>query len=98
MLSILLVAGCGPPPPTAEDIRQAYADHVRRDPVHERGLQAKEAPMAIPQQRPSCTRDGRTHFDCRIRVIFETQAGRESQEQQIHIRRERDSWVIDSIN
>ena len=69
------VAGvCGVAPPATDEIRRAYAEHVEADRVHERGLQAKEAPVVIPQQEASCSRDGRTHFDCRIRVIFETDA------------------------
>jgi hypothetical protein len=95
---LALLAGCGAPPPTTDEIRRAYSEHVEADRVHERGLQAKEAPVVIPQQEANCSRDGRTHFDCRIRVIFETAAGARSQEQNVHIRREADAWIIDSVN
>lgn len=93
-----LAASCADRPPTAEDIRQAYAAHVERDPVHGAGLKAVEAPAVIPYQEPRCSSDGNYHFDCRITVIFETRAGRHSQEQVIHIRRTDGAWHIDSIN
>lgn len=93
-----LLSACGASPPTADDIRRAYAIHVENDPVHERGLRAKRAPAVIPRQDPDCTRDGWSHFDCRIRVIFETPTAPRSQEQTIHIRRDRGAWVIDSAN
>lgn len=89
---------CGVPAPTTEELRQAYAEHVEADRVHERGLEAKQAPVVIPQQEATCSRDGRTHFDCRIRVIFETPAGPRSEEQNVHVRRDGVSWAIDSIN
>lgn len=95
---MLALAACAEEPPTAYDIRQAYAAHMERDPVHEVGLRAKAAPVAIPQQEPNCRSDGNAHFDCRIRVIYETSAGRRSEEQLIHIRRENGTWLIDSIN
>ena len=98
MVVPLLLSSCGAPPPTTEDIRRAYAEHVEADRVHERGLQAKQAPLVIPQQEPNCSRDGRTHFDCRIRVIFETEAGPHSEEQNVHVRREGGTWIIDSVN
>ena len=93
-----LLSGCGVSPPTTDDIRGAYAKHVEADRVHERGLQAKQAPLVIPQQEPNCSRDGRTHFDCRIRVIFETAAGPRSEEQNVHVRHEDGAWIIDSVN
>ena len=93
-----LLSGCGVSPPTTDDIRRAYAEHVKVDRVHERGLQAKQAPLVIPQQEPNCSRDGRTHFDCRIRVIFETAAGPRSEEQNVHVRHEGGAWIIDSVN
>lgn len=93
-----LLNACAEEPPTALDIRQAYAAHMERDPVHGVGLRAKAAPVAIPQQDPDCRSDGGAHFDCRIRVIYETRAGPRSEEQVIHIRRENGSWLIDSIN
>lgn len=92
------LSSCGVPAPTTEDLRQAYAAHVQVDRVHERGLEAKHAPLVIPQQESNCSRDGRTHFDCRIRVIFETPAGHRSEEQNVHIRRDGAAWVIDSVN
>lgn len=95
---LLALASCGSRPPTTEEIRDAYARHVRDDPVHEVGLKARQAPVVIPQQEPACSSDGDTHFDCRIRVIFETDAGRKSEEQRVHIRREGRSWVMDSVN
>lgn len=95
---LVLLAACGQQAPTVEEIREAYAAHMRRDPVHERGLRAKDAPAVIPQQEPQCTPDGRTHFDCRIRVVFETPAGRHSQEQAVHIKLERGTWSVESIN
>ena len=95
---LLLLTSCGPKPPTAQEIRDAYARHVRADPVHEVGLKARQAPIVIPQQEPVCTPDGNAHFDCRIRVIFETDAGPKSEEQRVHIRREGGSWVMDSVN
>ena len=95
---LILLASCGPKPPTAQEIRDAYAKHVTDDPVHEVGLRARQAPVVIPQQEPVCTRDGGTHFDCRIRVIFETEAGPRSQEQRVHIRREAGAWIMDSVN
>lgn len=93
-----LLSGCGVAPPTTDDLRRAYAEHMEADRVHERGLQAKQAPLVIPQQEPNCSRDGRTHFDCRIRVIFETAAGPHSEEQNVHVRFEGGAWIIDSIN
>lgn len=98
ILPLALLSACGAPAPTAEELRQAYATHVEADRVHERGLRAKEAPVVIPQQEPNCSRDGTSHFDCRIRVIFETPAGPRSQEQNVHVRRDGASWAIDSIN
>lgn len=98
LVPLALLSGCGAPPPTTDDIRRAYAEHVRLDRVHERGLEAKQAPLVIPQQEPICSRDGRTHFDCRIRVIFETTAGPRSEEHNIHIRLESGSWIADSVN
>lgn len=95
---LVLLSACGVAPPTTDEIRRAYAEHVEADRIHERGLQAKEAPVVIPQQEANCSRDGRTHFDCRIRVIFETAAGPRSQEQNVHIRREGGAWIIDSVN
>lgn len=97
-VALALLASCGVQPPTAEEIHHAYAEHVHADRAHELGLQAKQAPVVVPQQEPRCTADGNAHFDCRIRVIFETDAGPRSQEQQVHIRRESGRWVIDSIN
>lgn len=96
--TFLLVSACSSQPPTAEEIRAAYAAHVREDPVHEVGLRAKAAPAVIPNQEPRCTSDGNGHFDCRIRVIFETTSEPRSQDQLIHIRSEGGTWVIDSIN
>ena len=98
MMPLLLLNACAEQPPTALDIRQAYAAHMERDPVHGVGLRAKAAPVAMPQQEPDCRSDGDAHFDCRIRVIYETRAGRRSEEQVIHIRRANGSWLIDSIN
>lgn len=95
---LALLSGCGTPPPSTDDIRRAYAEHVEADRVHERGLQAKQAPLVIPQQEPNCSRDGRTHFDCRIRVIFETAGGPRSEEQNVHVRHEGGAWIIDSVN
>lgn len=95
----IIAASCGAEtPPTAADIRIAYAAHVAADTSHGRGLNAVEAPAVIPFQEPKCSADGNYHFDCRITVIFETPAGRRSQEQAIHIRRSADEWHIDSIN
>lgn len=96
--AILLLSACGGRPPTTEEIRQAYADHVQRDRVHEVGLQAKQAPLVIPQQQPLCTHDGKSHFDCRIRVIFETADGPRSEEHDVHVRREGGTWIMDSVN
>jgi hypothetical protein len=96
--TLAFLSACGVPAPTTAELRQAYADHVESDRVHERGMEAKQAPVVIPQQEPSCSRDGWAHFDCRLRVIFETPAGRRSEEQNVHVRRHGDSWVIDSIN
>lgn len=98
LVPLALLSGCGAPPPTTDDIRRAYAEHVQADRVHEVGLEAKQAPIVIPQQEPNCSRDGRTHFDCRIRVIFETVAGPRSEEHKVHIRREGGSWIADSVN
>lgn len=80
------------------DVRSAYAQHVEQDPVHEVGLKAKEPPAVIPNQEPECSSDGSGHFDCRIRVIYETKAARRSEEQTIHIRRADGGWVIDSLD
>lgn len=78
------LSSCGVPAPTTEELRQAYAAHVQVDRVHERGLEAKHAPLVIPQQEPNC--------------IFETPAGHRSEEQNVHIRRDGAAWVIDSVN
>lgn len=98
VLAALALAGCGRAPPTIEDIRDAYTAHVQADLVHEKGLGASEAPLVIPNQEPACTSDGGGHFDCRVRVIFETPQGRHSQEQKVHVRRDQGSWTIDSMN
>ena len=98
VVGLPVLASCGPKPPTTEEIRDAYARHVRDDPVHEVGLKARQAPIVIPQQEPVCSSDGNAHFDCRIRVIFETQAGPRSQEQSVHIRHEGGRWIMDSVN
>lgn len=93
------LVGCGgPEPPTMEEIRSAYAAHMRRDPVHEIGLAAQAPPAVLPNQAPLCTSDGGSHFDCRIKVIFETKGSKRSDEQKIHIRRDGGSWIIDSLN
>ena len=98
LAAALFLAGCGGRPPTVEELRTAYATHMRDDPVHEKGLSAKEAPAVIPQQEPRCKSDGNGHFDCRIRVIYETEGSRHSKEQAIHVRREGGGWIIDSID
>ena len=98
MGSALLLSSCGRQSPTVEEIRIAYATHMQRDRVHERGLRAKQTPVVIPQQDPQCTADGNAHFDCRIRIFFENPAGRRSEEQHIHIRRVAEGWAIDSID
>lgn len=98
-LGLGCLVGCaGPEPPTTEDIRSAYAAHMRRDPVHEIGLSAQAPPAVIPNQSPICTSDGGSHFDCRIRVIFETKGRKRSDEEKVHIRRDGESWIIDSLN
>ena len=81
-----------------EDIRQAYAAHVDADPVHEVGLGARAQPAVIPNQDLRCSSDGNSHFDCRVRVIFETSSERRSQDQLVHVRREGGTWIIDSVN
>ena len=98
LTSLAFLWGCGAPPPTTDDIRRAYAEHVEADRVHELGLQAKQAPLVIPQQDANCRRDGTAHFDCRIRVIFETAEGPRSEEHAVHIRSEGGSWIVDSVN
>ena len=98
LAAFLLLSACGTTPPTTQEIREAYADHVRSDRVHEVGLRAKQAPVMIPQQEPRCSHDGSTHYDCRIRVIFETAGGPRSEEQSVHIRHEGGAWIIDSVN
>ena len=98
LATALFLAGCSERPPTVEELRTAYATHMRGDPVHEKGLSAKEAPVVIPQQEPRCKSDGSGHFDCRIRVIYETDGDRHSKEQAIHVRREGGGWIIDSID
>lgn len=70
---------------------------MQRDPVHERGMYARRAPAVLPHQLADCSADGNGHFDCRVRVIFETAAGRRSVRQFVHIRRARETWVIESI-
>ena len=97
----LLLAACGQNAPTTEEIRNAYANHVRGDPLHEVGLDAKAPTVVIPNQEPRCSSDGNGHFDCRIRVIFEAKEAnrsQRSQEQNIHIRRDAETWIIDSLN
>ena len=98
-LSAMLTA-CGGQeiPPTTDEIRRAYAAHLISDPVHERGLEANQPPAVIPNQDPICIRDSNSHFDCRIKVIFETGRKLRSEEQTIHIQRETGRWVIDSLN
>ncbi len=98
VLASLALTGCGRAPPTIDDIRNAYTAHVRADRVHEKGLGANEAPLVIPKQEPACSPDGGGHFDCRVRVIFETAQGRQSEEQIVHIRRDGGAWVIESMN
>ena len=98
VLAALALSGCGRAPPTVDDIRAAYTAHVQADRVHEKGLGANEAPLVIPNQEPACTSDSGGHFDCRVRVIFETSQGRQSQEQIVHIRRDEGMWVVDSMN
>lgn len=98
VLAALALAGCGRAPPTIDDIRNAYTAHVRADRVHEKGLGANQAPLVIPNQEPVCTSDGGGHFDCRVRVIFETRDGRRSQEQMVHIRSDERAWVVESMN
>ncbi len=61
-------------------------------------MRARAQPVVIPNQEPDCSSDGNGHFDCRIRVIYESPAGPASQQQTIHIRRTADSWIIDSLN
>lgn len=61
-------------------------------------MQANAQPAVIPQQEPICSSDGNGHFDCRIRVIYETRTTRRSEEQMIHIRRTGSGWAIDSVN
>lgn len=95
---LMAMVACGWQPPTADEIRRAYAAHVRMDPVHEVGLEAKNPPVVIPNQEPRCTSDGNAHFDCRIRVIFETRSGPRSQEQVVHVRSANGGWAIDSVN
>jgi hypothetical protein len=97
-LALIVVASCNAHPPTADEIRDAYAAHLKADPVHEVGMRANTSPAVIPQQEPACSSDGNAHFDCRIRVIYETSAGRHSQEQMVHVRRSGGSWVVDSVN
>lgn len=98
LTALLTLTGCGTQAPTTDQIRTAYAAHLAADPVHKEGLRANEAPAVIPQQEPACRSDGNGHFDCRIRVVFETSSSRRSQEQMIHIRRENGAWIIDSVN
>ena len=98
IIATIAITACGSPPPTVENLRQAYAAHVEEDRVHKTGLQAQEAPVVIPNQQPNCTRDGGAHFDCRIRVIFETEGRKRSQEQVVHIKREGGAWIIDSLD
>lgn len=99
VLAALPLSGCSSTsPPTIDEIRNAYTVHVRADRVHEKGLDAYEAPAVIPNQEPACVSDGGGHFDCRVRVIFETSEGRRSEDQMVHIRRDEETWTIDSMN
>lgn len=100
LAALLLPAGtaCGTPPPTTEEIREAYAAHMRADPVHEIGLKARQTPVVIPSQEPVCSSDGDAHFDCRIRVIYETKQARRSEDQTLHIKREGGTWIIESLD
>ena len=98
-LALLFLGACAERPPTVTDIRNAYAQHLQHDPVHEIGLKAKAPPLVIPSQEPNCVPDGTQHFDCRIKVIYENTEGPRSQEQRIHIRRaDSNTWIIDSLN
>lgn len=85
-------------PPTIDEVRRAYAAHMRLDPVHELGMRAKTRPALIPTQEPLCTADNASHFDCRIDVFYEAAGARRSSREFIHIVRQTHGWQIESVN
>lgn len=100
-LSLSMTSCEGPQAPTTDDIRAAYAAHLKGDPAHAVGLAAKSPPAVIPNQQPRCASDGNGHFDCEISVFYELDGGgrnKRSARHALHIRKVGPVWVIDSLN
>lgn len=96
-----LVASCSVNgAPSADEVRSAYLRHLKQDALEAQwfgGTEADHSGIPISAERPDCDSDGDGHYHCRVRFAVETARGRTTIERALHMVRDRDGWVVDSV-